>query len=153
LAQAYQAKGRPVWFAFALERMQTRMYENLPHIVEGWSKNLYLGGRRSFPDEPLLRSLVPASLAGVMLYWLAPPVALKLSALAVLPISLLGAAALATFLSACFWMVTCAEMRIPPRFGLLYPLGALVVLYIVIRSTVRGDRAVEWKGRVYRGKT
>lgn len=151
LAQAFHAQGRRVWFAIALDLMQTRMYESLPHIVEGWSKNLYLGGRRSFPDEPLLRALVPVALAGVMLFWLIPPVVLALATLGLLPISLLAPAALAVFISALFWMAVCAEMRIPPRYGVVYPIGAVAVLYIVARSTLRGARQVEWKGRVYSG--
>ncbi len=34
-------------------------------------------------------------------------------------------------------------------YGLLYPLGALVSGWILLRSWVRGRR-VEWKGREYR---
>jgi chlorobactene glucosyltransferase len=149
LAQAYHARGRRVFFVFAVDLMETRMYENLPHIVEGWSKNLYLGGRRSFPDEPLLRALVPLALAGVMIFWLAPIAALLLVLAGPAPDSLALPGALAVVFSAVFWMTVSADMRIPPLHGLAYPAGALVVLYIIARSTVRGARQVEWKGRVY----
>ena len=54
--------GRRSYFAFAEPLMETRMYESLPHLVEGWSKNIYLGGRRSFPEEPVRRALVPLAL-------------------------------------------------------------------------------------------
>ena len=60
LAQAYLRHGRRLHFAFAERLMETRMYQSLPQLVEGWSKNIYLGGRRSFPDEPALRALAPA---------------------------------------------------------------------------------------------
>lgn len=149
LAQAYHARGRRVFFAFAFDLMETRMYENLPHIVEGWSKNLYLGGRRSFPDEPLLRALVPLALASVMAFWLLPPAVLLACLAGALPASLALPAAIAGAVSALFWMAVCADMRIPPLYGLAYPAGAAVVLYIVARSTLRGARQVEWKGRVY----
>jgi chlorobactene glucosyltransferase len=149
LAQAYHAQGRRVYFAFATELMETRMYENLPHIVEGWSKNLYLGGRRSFPDEPVLRALVPVALAGVMLFWLAPVAGLLLALAGAIPRTLLPAAALASGISTLFWATISISMRIPPRYGFAYPLGAAVVLYIVARSTWRGGRQVEWKGRSY----
>ena len=149
LAQAYHARGRRVFFVFAMDLMETRMYENLPHIVEGWSKNLYLGGRRSFPDEPLLRALVPLALAGVMVFWLAPVALLLLALAGAAPASLALPAALAVALSAAFWMTVTADMRIPPLHGLAYPAGALVVLYIIARSTIRGAGQVEWKGRVY----
>ena len=62
LAQAYFAADRKLFFAFADQLMETRMYRNLAELVEGWSKNVYLGGRRSFPDEPLPRAMVPAML-------------------------------------------------------------------------------------------
>jgi len=51
LAQAFFRAGLRSYFAFAESLMETRMYESLPHLVEGWSKNIYLGGRRSFPDR------------------------------------------------------------------------------------------------------
>jgi hypothetical protein len=45
-------------------------------------------------------------------------------------------------------------MRIPIWYGLGYPLGAVMALYITLRSTWRGTRKVEWRGRVYSpGKT
>ena len=56
-------------------------------------------------------------------FWLVPPVALALtggrggSA---------AAAAAGTGLSALFWMLIALGMRIPPWYGLLYPLGALI---------------------------
>jgi hypothetical protein len=34
-------------------------------------------------------------------------------------------------------------------YGTLYPLGAATALWILARSTVRGARKVEWRGRVY----
>jgi hypothetical protein len=63
--------------------------------------------------------------------------------------SLLIPAAVATALSVLFWMLFDSEMEIPPVYGIGYPLGALALGYIVLRSIRRGDRRVEWKGRVY----
>ena len=150
LAQAFHATGRRVHFAFGERLMETRMYQGLAHLIEGWSKNVYLGGRRSFPDEPVLQALAPLALAGVMLFWLAPPMALA-AALIGIAEGLLPAALLATGLAALFWAVMSAAMRIPPWYGLAYPLGSLVFLYIVARSTWRGARRVEWRGRTYSG--
>ncbi|MGH7499144.1 MAG: glycosyltransferase [Gemmatimonadales bacterium] len=146
LAQAYFRKGRKLHFAFADQLMETRMYTNLAELTEGWSKNVYLGGRRSFPQEPLLRALVPAMLAAGIGFWLVP--------LAVLMVSRghggIGAAAIAaTALSAVFWMLVSLGMRIPAAYGLGYPLGAAMALFIVARSTWRGQRKVVWRGRTY----
>ena len=146
LAQAFLRAGRKLHFAFAERLMQTRMYRSLPELIEGWSKNVYLGGRRSFPEEPRLRALVPLMLLAGFLFWLAPPVVLAITA-ATGPVG--RAAAVACALSALFWMAISYGMRIPAWYGLLYPLGALMGLYIAARSTWRGSRRVEWRGRIY----
>lgn len=149
LAQALHGEGRTIFFVFAPKFMETRMYQSLAHIVEGWSKNIYLGGRRSFPDEPILRELVPAALAGAATFWLIPLIVLALILAGAVSSAFLTAAAAAIVLSVIFWMMMCVGMGIPALYGLAYPAGALVVLHIVARSTQRGDRRVEWKGRVY----
>jgi chlorobactene glucosyltransferase len=149
LAQCVVRNGRRLIMAHAEPLITTRMYHSLGHLVEGWSKNVYLGGRRTFPDEPVRRALVPVMLGGAMLFWLVPPV-----------LAVAGLAGLAhpggwewvlaaTALSAAFWMLVSVGMGIPALYGLAYPLGALMGLYIVLRSAGRGARKVEWKGRVY----
>ena len=146
LAQAFYRAGKPLHFAFAEQLMETRMYRSLGDLVEGWSKNMYLGGLRSFPGEPLLQTLVPLMLAAGFAFWLVPPVALALVGGRG---GLAPSAALATGLSALFWMLIAVGMRIPPWYGLLYPLGALTALGIGVRSVWRGGRKVEWRGRAY----
>ncbi len=153
LAQTYLRRGQKLHFAFAERLMETRMYHGLSHLIEGWSKNMYLGGRRSFPGQPVLQALVPAMLIVAMLYWLIPPI--MLAASAVVPgmgelrrVSLIG-----MMLSTVFWMLISLGMRIPVIYGLGYPIGVLMTLYIILRSTWRGGRKVEWKGRVYGEKT
>jgi chlorobactene glucosyltransferase len=149
LAQAYLRNGRRILFAFARRFMETRMYHSLPHLIEGWSKNMYLGGRRSFPHEPVRRSLVPILLVSAFLFWLVPP-ALVLARLAGVEIGgLLPAAAAAIGLSALFWALVSIGMEIPAVYGLGYPAGAAMALYIALRSIWRGERRVEWRGRVY----
>jgi len=146
LAQAFHRGGRRIHFAFAERLMETRMYRSLPEMVEGWSKNMYLGGRRSFPGEPLLQALVPVMLVASFAFWLVPPAVLALTGAR----GGVGAAAvLATGLCALFWVLISLGMRIPAWYGLLYPLGALTALGIGIRSAWRGGRKVEWRGRAY----
>jgi hypothetical protein len=84
-----------------------------------------------------------------MLYWLLPPAVLAGAFAATRMAGLAPAAILATLLSGAFWMLICYGMRIPAIYGLAYPIGALMALYIVLRSTWRGGRRVEWRGRVY----
>ena len=152
LAQTFLRHGRRLYFTFAERLMETRMYQGLSHLIEGWSKNIYLGGRRSFPQEPLLRGLVPVMLIVAMLYWLLPPAVLLGSAVDPRLTELAPAALLASAFSAAFWMLICRGMDIPVVYGLAYPLGALMALYIILRSTWRGGRRVEWRGRVYKDK-
>ena len=148
LAQAFLRQGQRLHFAFAERLMETRMYRNLSQLIEGWSKNIYLGGRRSFPHQPLLRALVPVMLIVAMVFWLVPPVLLGATAVEPSLAHLGDAALLATVLSAVFWMVMCRPMQIPVVYGLAYPVGVLMALYIILRSTWRGE-TVEWRGRVY----
>jgi chlorobactene glucosyltransferase len=152
LAQTYLAKGLKLHFAFAERLMETRMYQGLVPLVEGWSKNIYLGGRRSFPDEPILRALVPLMLAVAMLFWLVAPAMLVAVVFSENLAGLLLPAAVAVIVSAVFWMLICYGMAIPALYGLGYPLGSLTALYIALRSTWRGSRKVEWRGRVYQTK-
>ena len=149
LAQAYLREGRRIHFAFARRFMETRMYHSLSHVVEGWSKNMYLGGRRSFPHEPVRRTLVPILLIAAFLFWLVPP-AVVLAGLAGIEIGgLLPAAAAAVGVSVLFWALVSIGMEIPAVYGLGYPAGAVMALYIALRSIWRGERRVEWRGRVY----
>jgi chlorobactene glucosyltransferase len=146
LAQVFHRAGMRLRFVFAERLMETRMYRSLREMVEGWSKNMYLGGRRSFPGEPVLQALVPVMLVASFAFWLLPPVALAITGAR----SALGtAAAVATGLSAIFWSLISLGMRIPPWYGLLYPVGAFIALGIGVRSTWRGGRMVEWRGRAY----
>jgi chlorobactene glucosyltransferase len=147
IAQAYLRAGSKIHFAFADDLMETRMYRSLGELIEGWSKNVYLGGRRSFPREPLLRALVPVTLTAAIGFWLLPLAALAITGGA----GPRGAATLAAIgLSVIFWTLICYGMRIPPVYGLGYPLGAAMALFIVARSTWRGARKVVWRGRTYR---
>lgn len=149
LAQAFLRQGLKLHFAFAERLMETRMYLGLSHLVEGWSKNIYLGGRRSFPHEPVLRALVPVMLIVAMLAWLLPPAVLLAAAVDPRFGNLAPGSLLAVSLSVGFWMVISHGMQIPARYGLAYPIGAAMALYIILRSTWRGGRRVEWRGRTY----
>jgi chlorobactene glucosyltransferase len=149
LAQTYLQRGLKLHFAFAERLMETRMYRGLSDLVEGWSKNIYLGGRRSFPEEPIRRALVPLILVIAFGYWLIPPTILLATFFGDGVESLRLPMVIATAASAAFWTLICLGMKIPPLYGLGYPLGSVMGLYIALRSTWRGARRVEWRGRVY----
>jgi len=152
LAQHVKMAGLALRIRSAVHGLSTRMYRSLGELVAGWSKNLYMGGVQAFPRH--FRPLVlPASLVGGVVLWLAPPATLVGGGGAVV----VGAsavtgwlvwAAIASAASAAAFAWFAARMGAPARYGLAYPLGAIVTLWILARSYARG-REVEWKGRRY----
>ena len=149
LAQQYFALGRRMYFAFAESLMVTRMYRDLPGLVEGWSKNMFLGARQSYPNEPVRRLVMPAALALTIAFWMVPPGLLVLAACGI-QVGLFNAAVLATMASLLFWGIVSFGMGIPPAYALGFPLGAVMTLAIYLRSVWRGRR-VRWRGREYGG--
>lgn len=145
LAQEFRRKGIKLLLAFATDQMTTRMYRDLPGLIEGWSKNLYLGGVKSLEGRPLLQRIVPTLLVLPTLFWLAP-----VAALLVAPVSGFYQAPFAAVIaSAVFWAIVSLVMRIPPVYGLAFPVGAAMYGYITLRSLVRGRKRIEWRGRTY----
>jgi chlorobactene glucosyltransferase len=141
LAQAYVRHGLDIFLVHAPEFMTTRMYRNLGEIVEGWSKNLALGVPLTLPPVPLLRGAAPYLMWLPALAWVAPPVWWVLHG---------GAWALVTIaISLAIWGVVYWAEGAPTRYALLYPFGAAMVAYIMLRSALRGGRRIEWRGRQY----
>jgi len=143
LAQAYARAGLDIFLVHAVEFMATRMYKSLAEIVEGWSKNLALGVPLMLPPIALVRRLAPYVMWLPVLAWVVPP---TLWALTGAP-----AAAATTVISLLIWTEVYRRERAPLWYVVLYPLGAMMVAFIMLRSAWRGGRRVEWRGRVYRG--
>ena len=148
MAQRVVAQGKKLYFAFAYDLMETRMYQNFREVVEGWSKNVFIGSRISLGRNPVARFVAPMLMALNPIFWLAPPVLLAVALAGQVP-ALVTPAAIATGLSVFFWSLISFGMQAPLWYGLLYPLGAAMFLWILARSAWRGTRRVEWRGRVY----
>src|SRR2546425_809541 len=118
------------------------MRRGLAGIVEGWTKNLAIGVPLTFPPIRLLRRAAPYLMWLPALCWIVPPVAWALYRLTW--------AAVATLISLVTWTAVYRAEQAPLRYALLYPLGAAMVAYIMLRSAWRGGRKVEWRGRLYR---
>jgi chlorobactene glucosyltransferase len=143
LAHVFHGHGLRVRMWWADDLIRTRMYTGFSHLVEGWSKNLFLGARASFPEEPILRAIAPVVVLLGICFWLVPLLAVVVTGG--------GDWALWAFaFGSGFWALISHGMGIPAWYGLLHPLGAAVAGAIVLRSLVRGGRKVEWRGRVYR---
>ena len=147
LAQRITASGRRLVLAHADDLMATRMYRSLGDIVEGWSKNVAIGARRTV--SAWLRPFVPWLLSALIVsLWVAPPVALVVFGLGG-PAAAFRWSLLVVALSVLHWAIVLGRMRVPLGYVASYPLGALAAAAIIARSAWRGDRVVEWKGRAY----
>ncbi|HVX87399.1 MAG TPA: glycosyltransferase family 2 protein [Gemmatimonadales bacterium] len=148
LGQEVMLAGGKVRMVYALEYMRTRMYTHWAHLREGFSKNLFLGSRRSLKEHPIFARFVSYLVGATFLIWLLPPAALLLRALGV-DVWAQGPALWATGSSVAFWVTFSMAIGVPFWWGLLYPIGALGAFDIALLSAIRGKRRVEWKGRVY----
>lgn len=147
LAQRVKRAGLALRIRGAELLLDTRMYRSLSELVAGWSKNLVIGGLQSLP--PAIRPLVaPVSLLSGIALWIAPPLLLGGALAGALPEAFVPWASTACALSALTFAAFTRQMGVRWTYGLLYPLGAAVGTYILLRSWTRG-RTVEWKGRRY----
>jgi len=140
LAQAYIKAGRDIFLVHAVEFMTTRMYASLREIYDGWSKNLASGAPLMMPPIRIVRLVFPWVMWMPSLVWLVPPVMLALTG---------GIPWLVTvLLSLAIWGFITINEKVPVWYALLYPLGAGMMIAIMLRSAVRG-RHIEWRGREY----
>jgi len=95
------------------------------------------------------RLLIPFALLLPPLAALAPVVSLALALAGVVTGAWLLWSAVSVAATVFWWLVLYGYVREPRWYAFLYPVGALVVLYIMIGALARGDR-VSWKGRRYR---
>ena len=146
LAQLYFTSGRRAFMVLGLEQLTTRMYTTLREVVEGWGKNLFASGRDAAPFGALGRLFYPVMLLVPSLSGLVPPVLLVLSLVGVFGKGVLLWSAIVTGANLLWWIILGALFGISPVYALLHPLGAAMLLYISLRSIVRGKR-VRWKER------
>lgn len=171
LAQHVKRAGLQLRIRGADPGLATRMYRSLGELLEGWTKNIVLGGQQSLPVA--LRSVAaPAAFFGGVVQWLIAPAVLVLWAmggaisfggvdLAVEGASLAADAgtmstegavvvwALVVYaLNTVTWRFFSARLGVKGLYAFLHPLGAGVAAFIFLRAWRRGRR-VEWKGRQY----
>jgi chlorobactene glucosyltransferase len=148
LAQRCAALGGRVVLVLGERHLSTRMYASLAELVRGWRKNVFAGGRDAMPLGRAGRAVYPLLLPLPPLLALAPLVALLLAALGLAPAAAGVWGAVAGGLLLAYWAVVYHSLGLSPLHALGYPLGAAVLLWIVVTATVRGRR-VAWKGREY----
>jgi len=147
LAQHVRRAGLGLAIRSAERDLATRMYRSLGELVDGWSKNLLIGGLQSVPRW--MRPLVPPlALFGGAGLWLVPPVVLLLALGGLGGPSVLLWSSVTCALSVLVWADFGARMGVSVLYAPVYPLGACVATFIFLRSWLRGRR-VEWRGRSY----
>ena len=124
------------------------MYASLAELIDGWGKNVFAGGIDAMPGGAVGRLLFPLVLPVVPLMGLIPPVVLAVALAGALGRDWLAWSAMCIGASLVWWMLIYRGFRQRVWYALLYPIGAAVVLFIVLRATFRGRR-VGWKGREY----
>jgi hypothetical protein len=148
LAQLYFTSGRRAFVVLGQEQLSTRMYTTLREVVDGWGKSLFASGRDTAPFGAWGRRLYPIMLLVPSLAVLVPPTLLALSLAGLFGKGVLLWSAIVTGANLLWWTVLGALFGISPMYALLHPLGAAVLLFISVRSIVRGRR-VRWKERDY----
>lgn len=147
LAQHLVREGQGLLLRDARGRFSTRMYRSLRELVEGWSKNVWIGSRQSVrgPGGALL---LPSGILALLVLWVLPPVVLAATLGGWIGGAVLPWAAAATGVGVSFWSVGSARFGAPWYYGFAAPIGAFATCFILARSLIRGRR-IEWKGRRY----
>jgi len=148
LAQRFHRAGLRVRLVRADAQLSTHMYASLAELIAGWGKNVYAGGIYAMPGGRIGRLLFPFVLPLVPLLTFLPVLALPLALAGALGSSWLVWASICAALNLVYWAVIYRGFEQSPWYALLYPLGAAMVLYIIVRAIFRG-RSVGWKGREY----
>jgi chlorobactene glucosyltransferase len=148
LAQKFFAAGKKVVVMLGIDQLGTRMYASLPEIIGGWRKNVFAGGLDAVPFGLAGRIIFPLLLPLPPLMGLLPPLLLLLALLTGAYTALMLWAAIASAAMLVWWLVVYTTIGESPLYAFLYPLGALMLFYIIVTAVFRGRR-VTWKGRTY----
>lgn len=149
LAQRTAELGERVILTLGERHLATRMYTSLGELVGGWRKNVFAGGREAMPWGRAGQLLFPFLLPLPAVLMLLPVVALLLAPLGATSDAVLAWAASATAAQLAWWAAVYRREGHSMWNAFGFPLGAAVLLYIVVTATLRGRR-VAWKGREYR---
>ena len=150
LAQRFFAARKRVVVMIGVKQLSTRMYASLADIITGWRKNVFAGGLDAVPFGKVGKSIFPLALLLPPLLELLPALVLLFSALGIAMASdtLRLWAIISCGATLLWWIVVYLTIEENPLYSFVYPLGALVLLYIFVSSVIRGRR-VTWKGRTY----
>ncbi|HEU4748121.1 MAG TPA: glycosyltransferase family 2 protein [Gemmatimonadaceae bacterium] len=148
LAQTAFRRGKKLVLMLGVDQLSTRMYSSLKELLEGWGKNVFAGGLDSVPFGRAGRIIFPFALLTPPVMQLLPVAVLLSATLGIASGGLLVWAVIAATAILLWWLVVYAQSGESPLYAFLFPLGALMLLYLFSRAIIRG-REVTWKGRTY----
>ena len=153
LAQELVRAGHRMVMRQGEDVFRTRMYQSLGELVNGWTKNVAVGTRQAAPRWG------GWAVGGIALFlgvaWLLPAVGVLVGGarvglgMATLGDPLLSWGAITWTFGLFIWSGAYHRFGVPAAYALLYPAGAAIALFIVVRSGWRGTARIEWKGRRY----
>jgi glycosyltransferase involved in cell wall biosynthesis len=153
LARRIKRQGLRLLWVLGPELMSLRMYPSLKDLWEGWSKNFF----KSLDEKISLAVLTGLGVVWLFLLpwlsfvWSGWRLAAGPDRLSVLAVFLLSAATLLVHGVQRVWISSVYRLGASGLY--LQPLGAMVLLGILVNSAVKTRRggAISWKGRVYPG--
>lgn len=148
LAQRFFRCGFRVRLLRGDEQLSTHMYGSLSELADGWGKNIFAGGIDAMPGGAIGRVAFPFVLPLIPLMGLVPTIVLLFSLPGGLNADWRLWSTICVVANLFWWAMIYRGFRQRIWYALLYPLGAAVVLLIVLRAIARGRR-VGWKGREY----
>ena len=147
MGQVVWRAGYRVHLVVAMEYFSTRMYTSLRELVNGWTKNVWAGGKYALPNGTP-RWVLATLMYGPVLVLLAPIVLALLFALGLVG-STAGLGGVFAYGALTLWMMALHWLDgVPLWVAPLWPLGTCIVGFIFTRAILRGNQ-VEWKGRRY----
>lgn len=151
IAQRLFRAGVRTVLVLGIGQLSTRMYSSLGALVRGWRKNVYAGGIDALPRLAIARAVFPLGLLVFPVAELAPLATLLVAAVApgAIGATALAWAWIATIALLGWWLAVYLRAGRSPAWAALFPLGAAVLLWIILGAIARG-RSVAWKGRSYR---
>ena len=152
LAQTVFSRGKKLVLMLGVDQLSTRMYTSLQGLIDGWRKNVFAAGLDAMPFGWLGRMLFPFALLTPPLMQLVPVAVLLMAAFGLVSAGVSLWAVIAVTATLLGWIVVYAQVGESPLYALLYPLGALMLLYLFATAIIRGRR-VTWKGRTYLSAT
>ena len=148
LAKKIKNKNLKLNFLIAIKDISINMYDDLNSLIEGWSKNWFLG-----LEKDLFRSISGSIFVFLnftvpwLLFFISLIVLLNNYSLKILCTTLISSLALFTYLFKRIWLK--AKYEIPSKYWYLNGVGGIIVFYISLLSiykTYTGN-GWTWKGR------